>query len=486
VPTAGVRLSERSVAAAVLTLSLLAGGLLQLRLALHDESIYWPDEIHKSLEPAHRLAFGYGFRSWEFIKGASSWFLPGLLAGVMRVLDVVGFDEPHRSVALIRALFVLGTLAAAVATARLARVEGAGPLSAAVAGSVFVVSLPILFFSHRALSEVASLAPVTFGVALILDRGASARRHGLGALLLVLAVFLRLQTALFCIGALAALAARRDWRALRVVAATLGAGAVAFGLFDFATWGRPFQSAIEYGRFNLVQRGAEGWGTASAGYYAEFLHRQLGAAFVLLAVLAVVALRRSPALFGITFLYVAVHSLEPHKEARFLLPALPLFFALGAVGCSVVIDGLRRLPVRALAFAPAAALLVVGAWPAPRVDRLTYADVGQGAIFPPANDATDNGTAFNHLLYAAHDRPDLCGLFIRNEMRVWTGGYAYLHRRVPVYGKDNPPADPAVYNYAIDVAQPGQAGVVAAFRGKVLLRLRPPPCGADPRFTDRL
>ena len=40
---------------------------------LTDDGIYWPDEIHQSLEPAHRLVFGYGLIAWEFSDGARNW-----------------------------------------------------------------------------------------------------------------------------------------------------------------------------------------------------------------------------------------------------------------------------------------------------------------------------------------------------------------------------------------------------------------------------
>ena len=32
---------------------------------------------YQSLEPAHRLVFGYGMLAWEFIEGARNWALPG-------------------------------------------------------------------------------------------------------------------------------------------------------------------------------------------------------------------------------------------------------------------------------------------------------------------------------------------------------------------------------------------------------------------------
>src|SRR3954465_10825248 len=67
---------------------LVAGGILtaapRIYLALNDHSVFWPDEIYQSIEPAHRVAFGYGLVSWEFRDGARSWLLPGLLSAVMK------------------------------------------------------------------------------------------------------------------------------------------------------------------------------------------------------------------------------------------------------------------------------------------------------------------------------------------------------------------------------------------------------------------
>src|ERR1700694_1797806 len=48
--------AEQALLAAVLAL----GALPRVFLALTDDGIYWPDEIYQTLEPAHRLVFGYG------------------------------------------------------------------------------------------------------------------------------------------------------------------------------------------------------------------------------------------------------------------------------------------------------------------------------------------------------------------------------------------------------------------------------------------
>ena len=48
-------------------------------------SVNWPDEIFQVLEPAHRLAYGYGLVAWEFQLGVRSWLMPGLVAAMIEL-----------------------------------------------------------------------------------------------------------------------------------------------------------------------------------------------------------------------------------------------------------------------------------------------------------------------------------------------------------------------------------------------------------------
>src|SRR3954447_8881518 len=61
---------EPYLARGLLLGALALGATLRVYLALTDDGLYWPDEIYQSLEPAHRLVFGYGLVAWEFIDGA--------------------------------------------------------------------------------------------------------------------------------------------------------------------------------------------------------------------------------------------------------------------------------------------------------------------------------------------------------------------------------------------------------------------------------
>lgn len=472
-----------------LAVALLLG--LGLRLAaVFDEGISWPDEIYQSFEPAHRLVFGYGLVPWEFIDGARTWALPGLVALVLELCKLLGGDSPFVYVRATKLLFALLSLGTALGVYRLARVlidEPERPtkeLPAALAAALFALAAPVLYFSHRAMSENATALPVVWGLALVLDARSPRRRLLLGASLLGLAVLLRLQSAVFCAGALGILAGRRRWPAVREVALALLGWAFVYGALDAATWhGAPgaryggwFHSALVYLRFNLVEGKAAAWGTAGAGYYLQTLWSSMAGVTVLLAAGAVLAARRAPGVLVLVLAFLALHSATPHKELRFILPALPLAAALFGAGLATLADELvLRVATPVVAVVLAASVLTSRS--------LTF---GQLGAYPerPNDSAWNDAAPVNRLLLEASRHGDLCGLRIDVHL-AWTGGSTYLHRDAPLYMPGAPP-QAGHFNYAI-VRQGSGAPVVAADSGWELVRLAlPGGCAPDPGYTWRL
>ena len=86
--------SERFLAAVGLLCLIVLGVVLRLVPTVFVPSINWGDEIFQTVEPAHRLVFGYGLVPWEFQLGMRSWLLPGVIAGLMEAARIVG-DGPH-------------------------------------------------------------------------------------------------------------------------------------------------------------------------------------------------------------------------------------------------------------------------------------------------------------------------------------------------------------------------------------------------------
>src|SRR5229473_5372112 len=85
--------SERLLAAGGLLCLIVLGVLLRLVSTVFVPSINWGDEIFQTVEPAHRLVFGYGLVPWEFELGMRSWLLPGIVAGLIEIIRPIG-DAP--------------------------------------------------------------------------------------------------------------------------------------------------------------------------------------------------------------------------------------------------------------------------------------------------------------------------------------------------------------------------------------------------------
>lgn len=444
------------------------GALLRLFIAFTDQGLYWPDEVYQSLEPAHHLVFGYGLLPWEYREGARGWALPGLIALLMKAAALLGLPEPEGYLFLVRAAFVLASLGCCVGVERLARVCGADELPAATAAAACAVAAPSLYFAHRALSENASAPAVVVGLALVLDAAATRRRLVTGASLLGLAVLLRLHCAVFAAGALLVLVARRRWRRSLDVLLTLAVWAFLFGLLDRLTWSGWFQSVIGYLELSLGG-GASAWGTAPWHYYLRHLVTSMGGLGAVVLACAALAALRAPGLAAVAGAFLALHSAVGHKELRFVIPDLPLLFALLGVGMSLL-----PLPRRGLALGVVGLAALLSA---ARTPTLTFGDLGSPRGQESAWD--DPGSA-NRLLLRASRLDDLCGLRLETGMLAWTGGHSHLHRRVPIYDARTP-RDSGFFNYVIAVRARGLR-IVAHDGDLKLARLPVFGCLADPGY----
>ncbi|HXN41383.1 MAG TPA: hypothetical protein VN918_06305, partial [Myxococcaceae bacterium] len=328
---------------AILAASLTAGVTLRVWLAFNDDGLHWPDEIYQSLEPAHRAVFGYGLLAWEFVEGARNWTFPGLIAGILKLAELAGIDSPRVYLKLIRIIFCAVGIGTALAIFRLARACGAGRLAASCGCACFCLMNVAIYFAPRAMSETAAALAVTAGLALSLPREASRSQLWLGTSLLSLAVLLRLQCALFCIGLLGVLLLRRARRPLVDALIVFAFGAFVFGLIDRLTWGHWFHSVIAYLRFNVLEDVAGSFGRSPPRYYPVALINALGPLWVVILSFIVLAVVRARELFFIALLFFIPHWLSPHKELRFIFPLIPLWCALAAVGLQLALESRARL-----------------------------------------------------------------------------------------------------------------------------------------------
>jgi hypothetical protein len=385
--------------------------------------VVFPDETFQYLEPAHRLAFGSGVNTWEYLDGIRSWFLPGVLAGVMWVTST--FDPaPEAYVFVVRLLCVLASLSVPFVGFQLT-VRRFGPAVATLVGMLSALSYETVYFAPVIMTEplatYAAFLAIWIGD-IAADTNSPRRLLFAAGLLFGLAASLRYQFApILCLAAL--LQHVRQPRALAIV--VLGAAIVVvliLGALDTLTWGFPFQSVwLNYQR-NETQGVSTAMGTEPWPYYFAYWVVAWGPAAIPLLSLSLLGMIRFPVL-GALAAAMIVHSFIPHKELRFIflaMAAMPMLVGVG-LGCLLHSSKSRR-PIGASVPAAAAIALAISAY----MSVMTY----QNAT--PA-DAWHRDRSTLVATGAARNVPGVCGLAIRSIWLYRTGGYVYWHQNGPIY-----------------------------------------------------
>jgi phosphatidylinositol glycan class B len=398
---------------------------LALRLwnALTHTYVVFPDETFQYFEQGHRLAFGSGVVPWEFIDGIRSWLLPGMIALIMRLVSAVS-SEPAAYVLAVRICCIGASLSVPYVGFRLAERRCGAP-GAVVVGLLCALWYDLIYFAPVVMTE--TLAAYTTLWALWLSDVQVGIRAPLYRLVLSGAIFglaccLRYEYA----PALALAALWQHARDPRSLGAILAGGGVVVilgsGLLDTLTWGAPFQSVWLHFIRNSVQGVAGAMETQVWYYLPAYFLVAWGAAAPLLLVLALVGAIRLPFLALAVAATIALHSVTPHKELRFIFlatAALPVLIGLGTAWVLQAASLLRQVntvpAAISLAFVIASAVAVLT------------------AVHATPADAWHRDRSTVQAFDAAHAERGLCGLGVRT-LRVYrSGGYSYLHRDVPIY-----------------------------------------------------
>lgn len=403
--------------------ALLASALaLRLGLALGTPNVFFPDEIFQTLEPAHRLAFGYGVVSWEWRLGIRSWVFPALLAGIMRLSAWIapGSAGYLLAIQIVLALLSLTTVWFGYAWAK--RASGTPAAIIAALGCSFYFGL--VYFAPKALTEVVAAHILLPGLYLghyAEKPGERGRMFGAG-LLCALAACLRVQllpallfaTIYFCVP---------RWRQ-RVPSLAAGAAlpVLLFGAADWISWASPWHSFIGVFMANLVHGTGKDLSLHQPWYwFLLVLPILLGPALLLL----VHGARRSPFLAIFSAIVVVAHSLIPHKELRYIYPILAPAVVLAAIGFVELTAELCR----------GKGLFSRPRWIVASGAAVLFASSALLALLCTGWCATRWGAA-------AFDRigsqPSLCGVGLHGVMYWESGGYAHLHREVPIVPTDSP------------------------------------------------
>ena len=337
-------------------------------IALSGDFVLHPDEIMQYLEPAHRLVFGNGVTYWEYFYGARSWLVPGLVAGVLKLFDIVGLGQPFWYVGGVKLVFCAISLLIPAGMYFFARWHF-GETAARVALLMGAFWYELVGFAHKPMTEFVATALLMSLLALCVRSTSDKLRVVLtAAVLAVLVAAIRVQYAPLALLVLGLFFLRTGKKMeLALAAATVS---IAVGVFDAITWDSGlFHSYLAYIRLNLALGDLLTGASPAWEYLYWLLIASMGLA-VLCVLAALRDLRRYALLLLLITLVLLIHSLQSHKMYRFIFSIIPLWLLMGSdilarlwgeqatsiveasaprVGGSISSDFLSRHPERAAA-----------------------------------------------------------------------------------------------------------------------------------------
>jgi hypothetical protein len=196
----------------------------------------------------------------------------------------------------------------------------------------------------------------------------------------------------------------------------------------------------------VVDGGAGVFGTSPWDYYLRHLLSANGPFILLAGAGLVVSARRAPWLVAAVASYVVVHSLVGHKELRFVLPVVPLALGLAGAGLGQILDAAlgsgaaeadgARPGVMRVAWARPAVLALTALLAssfAYSAGRETLGRLGEPRPELARDSPWHHVESWNRLLSAAGRQASACGVIVVPLNIVFTGGYSYLHRNIPLW-----------------------------------------------------
>src|ERR1700686_52414 len=216
-----------------------------------------------------------------------------------------------------------------------------------------------------------------------------------------------------------------------------------FGAADWVFWGAPFSSYIAALRIDLIDGRALSFGVEPPAFFFEQLAEVWAGALPAMAALILLRARASALWIVVTLVIIASHMAIPHKEYRFVFPAFACLALVAGMGSADLIERMRRLRGPGL---PGRALVALAAalWVATSV----------ALAFAPGFDDewSEAGDLIQASFKLAH-QPDLCGVLLYDHDWASSGGYAHLHRDVPMFAlendRDTPRQSTAAFNAII-------------------------------------
>ena len=312
--------------------------VLRAIIALAGDFVLHPDEVMQYLEPAHKAVFGTGVAYWEFIYGARSWLVPSFVAGILWIMKTIALDQPSIYVYVVKLAFCAVSLLIPWGAYHVARYfynESTGRLSL-----ILTCLWPYLVvFGHKPFTEFVATA-VFFAILGFMTMPRATKSSGalITGLMLAFVPFLRIQY-LFVAGftwLYYAINRRSDWVFISFIGGVIMI--VLIGYFEVITWGGKFLFHSYYVNIYMNILIAEIRPPEPWYFFLPRIFLATAGLIILSFVSFVLYYRRSLLFATIIIVLIVFHSLQVHKELRFVFLIHPVILITAASVIAFVLD----------------------------------------------------------------------------------------------------------------------------------------------------
>ncbi|KRY75004.1 GPI mannosyltransferase 3 [Trichinella pseudospiralis] len=297
-----------------------------------------PDEYWQTLEPAHKLAFGYGYLTWEWANGLRTYFYPCIFAFLYSLVASAGLDN---TIFFIYSPKLLTFLLSCFADWRLFK------FVQLLYGDRVASSTLLLYWCNwfqfycvpRTLLNSAELALVIIGLSYLpisdkhrfqLVSSDNYYHLAVSSIVFTLVTLIRPTSALIWVPLWINFLYRFDFVKLFLISFLVGIITLFFvSVIDFLCYGYFVIPIINFIHFNMWQGGSAFFGSHPWHWY---ITAGIPSTFFTLLIPISKGVKKCTSNLIILYvcaLYVIAHSFIAHKEFRFVLPLIPLMSIYG-------------------------------------------------------------------------------------------------------------------------------------------------------------
>jgi hypothetical protein len=301
-------------------------------------------QIYQSFEPAHFLAFGRGFLSFEWIDGYRSWAYPGFLAGIMKLCSYIN-PNPKLYIYATNIIMILFSLLPIYITYKLTY-KSHKFLPNKKELSLLAALLPAFWYAlilYAPFTLSGTLPAYLFALNCYLiikyldvNNNDIAKENSYSLILigLIFGLITILRFHLLPEIAFALIYCSRKNFIYRAKFLSIGflLTFIPLGFLDWLTWGYPFHSIIYNFYMNIFKGVAKTFGTQPFYYYLGKNIRHWNILFIPFCYFSYLGFKKQPIFLWVALINLLSLSLIAHKEIRFIFLFIICFFISSGMG----------------------------------------------------------------------------------------------------------------------------------------------------------